>query len=159
MPNYILITVNCVCRSIISTANAAICCIHIAWWHHEVFQLMWFRVVDKFWLSSLWSNFIATFEPSQCSRVFLKLMGQCLQKKQIGQNFSIQTTLSVLQRKQDFCSGNPKVDKSVTMITSKFLAAKTVDYGLSLMQLEHHDFHKHSYGFAALATKELFLLM
>jgi len=86
-------------------------------------------------------------------------MGQCLQKKQIGQNFSIQTTLSVLQRKQDFCSGNPKIDKSVTMITSKFLAAKTVDYGVSLMQLEHHDFHKHSCGFAALATKELFLLM
>ena len=45
------------------------------------------------------------------------------------------------------------------MITSKFLAAKTVDYGLSLMQLEHHDFHKHSYGFAALAARELFLLM
>jgi len=43
------------------------------------------------------------------------------------------------------------------MITSKFLAAKTVDYGVSLMQSEHHDFHKHSYGFAALATKELFL--
>ena len=120
---------------------------------------MWFRVVDKFCLSSLLSNFIATYEQSQGSRVFLKLMGQCLQKKQIGQNFSIQTTLSTLQRKLDVCSGNPKVDKSVTMITSKFLAAKTVDYGLSLMQLEHHDFHKHSYGFAALATKELFLLM
>jgi hypothetical protein len=120
---------------------------------------MWFRVVDKFWLSSLWSNFIATFVPTQGSRVFLKLMGQCLQKKQIGQNISIQTTLSVLQRKLDVCSGNPKVDKSVTMITSKFLAAKTVDCGLSPMQLEYHDFHKHSYCFAALAAKELFLLM
>jgi len=84
-------------------------------------------------------------------------MGQCLQK-QIGQNFSIQTILSTLQRKLDVCSGNPKVDNR-KLVTSKFLAAKTVDYGVSLMQLEHHDFHKHSCGFAALATKELFLLM
>jgi len=86
-------------------------------------------------------------------------MGQCLQKKEIGQNFSIRTTLSALQRKLDVCLGNTKLDKSVTMITSKFQVAKTVDYGLSLMQLQHHDFHKHSSCFAALAAKELFLLM
>jgi len=33
-----------------------------------------------------------------------------------------------------------KVEKSITMITSEFLDAKTVDHQLSLTQSKHHDF-------------------
>jgi hypothetical protein len=80
---------------------------------------------DKFRLPSLLSNFVVPAVGG------LKLKGLRMQRKQISRTL---TTLSVLPRKRLFAHATPKVEKSITMITSKFLDAKTVDHELSLTQ-------------------------
>lgn len=61
-------------------------------------------------------------------------------------------------REKDVCTSNAKSSpKFVTIILSKFVAAKAAVYEVSLIPTTHHGFHKRSYCYAAIGSKELFV--
>jgi len=86
---------------------------------------------DKFRLPSLLSNFIVP-----CGSI--KIEGAMHAAEADQQNFD--NLVSFTEKKGCSYVQPQKVEKSITMITSEFLDAKTVDHQLSLTQSKHHDF-------------------